>query len=458
MKKITFLLLIFANSAFCQIALNLEQFATGFDNPVDIKNAGDSRLFVVEQSGGIKIVNEDGSVNTESFLQINVNDNGNEQGLLGLAFHPDYETNGFFYLNYINNNGDTRISRFQVSDNASMADPNSEVNLLTISQPFGNHNGGSMQFGPDGFLYIALGDGGSGGDPGNRAQDLSTLLGKILRIDVDNTQGNLNYAIPSTNPFVGDAEARDEIWAYGLRNPWKFSFDRELGDLWVADVGQNEIEEINRVAATSTGGENYGWRCYEGSDIFNNSGCPDESTLTFPIAEYTHDGNDIFKCSVTGGYVYRGSAIPTLVGTYIFADFCSDELALIDETNTIQYFGPFSGGFSSFGENVNGELFVAKLGEGTISRVVDTNLSLPDASRSDFTIFPNPSRDAVELEMNAFSKTTDLQIYDITGKMVIKKEINGTNTIISVAHLAEGFYLAHLSSSSQTIKLVVNRR
>jgi len=263
----------------CQPQIGLEEFASGFTRPVDIAHADDSRLFVVEQAGYIYVVDELGTVSPAPFLDINtlVRSSGNEQGLLGLVFHPNYATNGFFYVNYTRNDGDTRISRFNVSrTDPNNAVPTSEMVLLTISQLFGNHNGGDLNFGPDGYLYIGLGDGGSGGDPQNNAQDSSTYLGKMLRIDVD---GGSPYAIPSGNPFVSYSSTLDEIWAFGLRNPWRFSFDRLTGDLWIADVGQNVLEEINFQPANSGGGENYGWRCYEGNSLFNGSDCE-------PMADY----------------------------------------------------------------------------------------------------------------------------------------------------------------------------
>jgi glucose/arabinose dehydrogenase len=258
--------LLFASLLFTALApaqeIELEQFATGFTNPIEIVHAGDSRLFVVEQGGIIRILNADGSVNPNPFLNIsNLVSTGSEQGLLGLAFHPDYDDNGYFYVNYTNTAGHTVVARYSVNPtDPSLADATSQLPLLTINQPYENHNGGCLRFGPDGYLYIATGDGGSGGDPENRAQNLETLLGKILRIDVDN--GN-PYVVPATNPFMGVGGA-DEIWAYGLRNPWKFSFNRNNGDLWIADVGQNAVEEINKVVS-NPGGLNYGWRCYEGN-------------------------------------------------------------------------------------------------------------------------------------------------------------------------------------------------
>ena len=256
-----------------QPTVDLELFADGFSSPVDITNAGDERLFVVEKSGRIKIVLPDGTVLPTPFLNINpiVGSAGSEQGLLGLAFHPNYASNRYFFVNYTNNSGDTEIARYETDPaNLNQALSNSGTVIMTIDQPFNNHNGGDIAFGPDGYLYIGMGDGGSGGDPGDRSQDPQELLGKMLRIDVDNGSP---YGIPPDNPFINDTTVLDEIWAIGLRNPWRYSFDRETGDLWMGDVGQNEREEIDMQLASSTGGENYGWRCYEGDLPFNTSGC-----------------------------------------------------------------------------------------------------------------------------------------------------------------------------------------
>lgn len=271
MKKLTTILCTMCVILSFAQDLELDLFASGFNRPVNIKHAGDDRLFVVEQDGFIKIVNSDGSVEPTNFLDIDdrVRSIGNEQGLLGLAFHPDFASNGYFFVNYTDNSGDTVISRFsRIGVNPTIADPNSELIILTYTQPYSNHNGGELQFGPDGYLYISSGDGGSGGDPQNNAQNLNSLLGKLLRIDVNNSTASNPYEIPADNPFIGDAAARDEIWAYGLRNPWKFSFDALTDDLWIADVGQNAREEINLVPSTDAG-LNYGWRCYEGLSLIH---------------------------------------------------------------------------------------------------------------------------------------------------------------------------------------------
>ncbi len=315
--------------------LELIQVASGLQTPVVVTNAGDgsNRLFIVEKLGRIRIV-ENGVLLATPFVDLDsiVNSSGNEQGLLGLAFHPNYEVNGYFYVNYTDANGDTVISRFSVTPgDPNIADPGSEFEILSIAQPFSNHNGGEIQFGPDGYLYIGTGDGGSGGDPGDRAQNLAILLGKMLRIDIDNPAPPLDYGIPADNPFVGTAGVAEEIWAYGLRNPWRFSFDRATGDMFIGDVGQNLYEEIDFQPASSSGGENWGWRCYEASHPYNLVGCGPVGDHEMPILEYTHASG---RCSVTGGYRYRGSAAPGLRGAYLFGDYCSGDVwaAVYDAT------------------------------------------------------------------------------------------------------------------------------
>ncbi len=468
MKKIILLIFISLNVLNCiSQDIQLETFATGFSSPINASHAGDSRLFVVEQQGVIKILNNDGSINANPFLDINpkVNDNGGERGLLGLAFHPNYSSNGYFYVNYINNSGDTVISRFTRSS-VNLADPNSEFILMTIAQPFANHNAGDMHFGPDdNYLYIATGDGGSGGDPQNNAQDLNNLLGKILRIDVDNTttNPNLNYAIPSDNPFVGNAGARDEIWSYGLRNPWRFSFDRLHGDLWIADVGQNSLEEINRALSSSLGGENYGWRCYEGNLTFNTSGCGSMSNYTFPVEEYAHGGNP-FKCSITGGYRYRGNLEPSLQGLYFFADFCSNEIGYVEEisqgTFQLNFTNAFPGqGFSTFAEDNDGELYVIGLNTGTISRITDANLGVKQQNLNTITIFPNPANYSVFIHSDQ-RNIASIQIIDIQGKHIKSfSDISSYPIEVSVEDLDQGTYLIKMSSHNgqNTVnKLLVN--
>jgi glucose/arabinose dehydrogenase len=301
-----------------------------FNQPLDLQHAGDNsgRLFVVEKPGVIRVFNNESSTtNSSQFLDIRdrVQDSGGEEGLLGLAFHPNYETNGYFYVNYTADNPDrTVIARFEVSgQNPDQADASSEQQILTFAQPFANHNGGQLRFGPDGELYIAVGDGGSGGDPEENAQDRTTLLGSILRIDVDNQEDGNNYAIPADNPYAENSQGfREEILAYGLRNPWRFSFDADNGRLLAGDVGQGRFEEVNIIES----GQNYGWDIMEGNSCYEpSSGC-DQSGIELPIWEYGRSEGR----SITGGFVYRGPTLDSLIGQYIYADFISGRIWALD--------------------------------------------------------------------------------------------------------------------------------
>ena len=353
-------------------APELQLVESGLTSPVLITAPpGDlSRLFVVQQNGVILILQGDEPL-APPFLDIGalVTFSG-EQGLLGLAFHPEYATNGHFFVYYTDTNGDNRVVRYTVSGDPDVADAASDTLVLHIPHPdFGNHNGGMLAFGPDGMLYIAPGDGGGGGDPDENAQDLGVLLGKMLRIGVD----ALPYTIPTDNPFVGTAGARGEIWAYGLRNPWRFSFDRETGDLYIGDVGQGSWEEVNAQAAASGGGENYGWDIMEGTHCFEPMvGC-DMTDLVLPVVEYANDGS---TCAVTGGYVYRGSAVTSWIGHYLYADFCDGFVrsfryeggVAIDERDWTTDLAGLSQ-VSSFGEDAAGELYITTLG-GNIYRIV----------------------------------------------------------------------------------------
>ncbi len=347
------------------IDLNLKGEVGGFTAPLYLTHAGDDRLFVVEQGGQIKIV-QNGSVLPTPFLDVTAKTNaGGEQGLLSIAFPSDYATSGYFVINYTDQQGDSVVSRFTVSGDPNVANTTEEI-LLTVDQPFSNHNGGLLKFGPDGFLYVALGDGGSGGDPGNRAQTGGTLLGKLLRIQVDATGP---YTVPGSNPFVGDAGVLDEIWALGLRNSWRFSFDRGTGDLFIGDVGQGSFEEINRQPAASPGGENYGWRITEGDSCFNPPIFCDRTGLTPPIITY---GRALGQ-SVTGGYVYRGSRYPDMVGTYFYGDFVSGRVwgAQGSGNNwTSSILLENAAAISSFGEDVQGELYLVDY-TGRIFEVAD---------------------------------------------------------------------------------------
>ncbi|WP_435577837.1 PQQ-dependent sugar dehydrogenase [Gilvibacter sp.] len=442
--------LLFGSLSFAQ-DIDVELFASGFDSPVDLQNAGDERLFVVEQDGAIRILNPDGTINSTPFLDIDpIVNSGGERGLLGLAFHPDYATNGFFYVYYTNTSNDTQISRFSVSSDPNVADAGSELQMLSFSQPFTNHNGGCLQFGPDGMLYIASGDGGSAGDPGNRSQNLGTLLGKLLRLDVD---AAAPY-IPADNPYVGDSSALDEIWAPGLRNPWRFSFDADTGELWIADVGQGSREEINKVASTAAP-INYGWRCYEGNAPFNTSGCATADNYEFPVAEYTHSSG---RCSITGGYVYRGDDYPSLDGLYFFADICTGEIGTVDASNNLEWVLDTSQPWASFGEDINNELYAVSLGGG-IYRVVDLLLNVEEQEAANaFNWFVDQATEQLVFK-STNNSLQSLQLFQINGAKVL--DLNNLNTqelSVSKSAYAKGLYIAQITDTTggvQTLKIVL---
>jgi len=367
--------------SFGATALKTVRVASGLNRPVYLTYApGDStRLFVVEQqTGRIRILRND-SVLARPFLDIgSLISISSERGLLCMAFHPDFPDSNYFYINYTNTSGALTLARFTVSPDPDSADRGSEAILLTIPEPEANHNGGTIIFGPnDGYLYLGVGDGGGSGDQhgtiGN-GQDSTTLLGSILRIDVNSGSP---YAVPPTNPFVGRSGA-DEIWAYGLRNPWRMSFDRANGDLFIADVGQNAWEEIDFQPAASVGGENYGWRLMEGSHCYNPPTDCDPGGLVYPVTDYSHANG----CSITGGYVYRGCHIPDLRGTYFYGDYCSgriwsfryDGATMTDSTERTAELAPGNGmsidNISSFGEDIEGELYILDLADGEIYKIV----------------------------------------------------------------------------------------
>ena len=358
-------------------AISLNPVASGLASPVDMADPNDGssrsssgRLFVVEQAGRVRII-RNGQLDATPLLDITdrVRCCG-ERGLLGIALPPGYTQKGYFYLNYTTDalgKLQSRISRFHLSGDTNIADPDSEQIVLAYDQPFGNHNGGGLAFGPDGFLYIGVGDGGSSGDPDNRAQNLSDILGKMLRIDVE-TGNPATYTIPASNPFVGQTNARPEIWSYGLRNPWRYSFDRQTGDLFVADVGQNGYEEIDFQPAASGGGENYGWRITEGTHCYNPNPC-DSAGLTLPVADYDRsDGR-----SVTGGFVYRGAAWPALQGIYLYADYVSGRVWGLRFTSTgweNRLLLESNRNISSFGQDAAGELYVIDHAGGILRVIV----------------------------------------------------------------------------------------
>jgi len=435
-NNLLFLALLCINYSNSQ-TIDLTTFATGFTSPLEITNAGDSRLFVVEKGGSIKILNSNGTTNATPFLNISgLVSTDSERGLLGLAFHPNYASNGQFFINYTNIAGNTVIAKYTVdSGTPDVANAASSSILLTIPQPYSNHNGGTLKFGPDGYLYIGMGDGGSGGDPQNRAQNINELLGKMLRIDVNSGSP---YAIPSGNPYIG-IDGADEIWAIGLRNPWKFSFDKVQNNLWIADVGQNNIEEIN-VASTSLAELNYGWRCYEGNTAYNTAGCASSSTMKFPIATINHSSG---ACSVTGGYVYNGTAYPNFKDLYFFSDYCSPRIGIMNATGAIAYTEPFTGNnFSTFGEDHNGELYITAINNGTIYKIVENPLSIETNSISQFIVYPNPATSEIIIQKSTDLYPSEITLFDLSGKQLLQQKMeNKPINKIKTNNLSHGYYL-----------------
>jgi glucose/arabinose dehydrogenase len=455
MKKIL-LTICFLNLTANAQTVALQTFATGFTGPVEIAHpVNDPRLFVVQQGGIIRIVNSAGVVNATPFLTItSAIVSGGERGLLGLAFHPNYATNGYFYVNYTRaGDGATVIARYTVSSDPNVADASSGTVLLTIAQPFSNHNGGTIKFGPDGYLYIGMGDGGSGGDPGNRAQNINENLGKMLRLDVDSATP---YGIPSTNPYVGVA-GNDEIWAIGVRNPWKFSFNRLNGDLWVADVGQSAAEEINAIPSPLPNtGLNFGWRCYEGNLVYDTSSgtCPTYASTVAPVTQYGHGSG---RCSITGGYFYTGSTYPNFANKYFFADYCTAEIGYINGTNsTIVWALNPTGSITTFGEDMNGELYAAI--SGTIYKIIDSSLGLNDFNTNGLSFYPNPARTEIFIKNTTGTELSYVNVFDLTGKKILTKAAEGELSSFDISALARGMYVIavqDLTGNQYQSKLVV---
>jgi glucose/arabinose dehydrogenase len=357
--------------------VGFDEVASGLVAPLAIVNANDGsgRLFIAEQDGRIRIV-RDGAVVAAPFLDIASEvSSGGERGLLGLAFHPDFPTDPRLFVDYTDTNGDTRVSSFTVDPaNPDVADASTESRLLFVKQPYPNHNGGAVAFGPDGYLYISLGDGGSGGDPHGNGQSLTTLLGKILRVDIDRPEGDLEYGIPPDNPFAAaGGDKRGEIWLTGLRNPWRLSFDRANGDLWIGDVGQGAWEEVDVQRAGVPGGTNFGWNRMEGAHCYRPSNGCEDPDLTLPVAEYGHGQG----CTVIGGIVYRGTAQPRLTGAYLFGDYCSGRVWAIDAAkNAVRkptVVADTKHNFAAFGEDETGEAYAVDIGAGTLLRVTATS-------------------------------------------------------------------------------------
>ena len=350
----------------------LELVLSGFSGPVDVVHAGDDRLFIVERAGRIRILRPDGQLEPLPFLDITdrVLSSGGEQGLLGLAFHPQYAINGRFFVYYTagTGNGSVRLSRFSVSADPNVAIATQETVLWGAVKPESNHNGGDLAFGPDGMLYLAPGDGGGSGDPNNNAQNLGSHLGKVLRLNVSGA----TYTVPASNPFIGVVGALAEIWAVGLRNPWRFGFDRQTGDLWIGDVGQGVAEEVDRWPAGNNSGPNFGWRCYEGSGTYNTTGCLAQSNYVAPVISLPHtDGG----CSVIGGRVYRGTLYPSLQGKYIYTDYCHGRVQALRPNGSAwiaeTLIASGSVGMAAIGEDVSGELYFVNTQQGSLYRLID---------------------------------------------------------------------------------------
>lgn len=376
-----FALPLLASAQINPVRIALHNWATGLNKPVWLANAGDDRLFVVQQGGIIKIITDSMLVLPTPFLNITsqVNSSSNEQGLLSMAFDPAYATNGLFYVYYINGSGGgtSRISRFHVSADPNVADATSETILYTVAQPFTNHNGGCLQFGPDGYLYCGFGDGGSGNDPNGNGQNLGTVLASMIRIDV--SQHDSTYTIPPDNPWVNTQDTLPEIWANGLRNPWRYSFDRLTGDMWIGDVGQNAWEEVDFWPAGDNSGPNFGWRCREGfvaTPGVSQSGCAAAGPFVEPVAVFNHTSEG--WCAVIGGYVYRGPSFQHLYGKYIFTDYCNGDFLTFGANNDLDTLLMTSNlGYSAFGEDMVGEMYVADVEHNNVKKIVDA-CPMPD--------------------------------------------------------------------------------
>ena len=461
MKTLTslFLFNLLSFSFFGQTDIQLTEIQSNFVTPVDITHAGDDRLFIVEQQGRIQVIEANGNITNTPFLDIsNKIRFGGERGLLGLAFHPNFLNNGLFYVNYTATNGNTQIASYRVPAGGTIANTNSENILLSIPQPFPNHNGGGLKFGADGYLYIGLGDGGSARDPQNNSQNDGTLLGKMLRIAV--TEDG-NHGIPPDNPFINNPNIPNEIWATGLRNPWRFSFDRTTNDLWIADVGQNSFEEINKVTSDMGSGIDFGWRCYEGNVILNASGCANANTFHDPIHTYPTSFN--VGMSITGGYVYRGSSYPSLVGKYIYGDYISGRIWALEEPTTGSFvnreiFKMSNNEISTFGEDATGELYVAGYSSGKIFKITAPIISSIKSLSTiqNLTIAPNPFKESTKISFHSnHSISVTYKIFDTVSKVVFEQKETtrtGANVLnLSLTNLHAGVYFLTISGKEGII-------
>lgn len=470
MKKKSLLLIILCLIAFTLKAqtIELEEFGSTFFYPTNIKNAGDDRMFISEQAGYIKILMSDGVTIATPFLDIESKvydgyQSSWEKGFLGFVFHPNYSSNGYFYVHYVNQDKNSVISRF-TRNTYNIADASSELVLMTINSNAGNHYGGDLAFGPDGYLYLTKGDGGdSAGDPDNLGQDLTQLEGKMLRIDVNNPDPGENYGIPASNPFAndGDPATRGEIWAYGLRNPAKFSFDSLTGDLWIGDVGQHTWEEII-LNVGNVGGLNYGWSCYEADDVFNTfSNCPSFPSTVEAVHQINHNvTNEPFRCSVAAGIRYRGSLYPNFVGVFFAADWCSREIFTLSYNagSWVRTNHPQSGSIKkwvAFSEDSNGQIYILSnpLGNGRVYKINDpTALNVKEPLNIyEFTLIPNPSdRGSVTLNFYNTVSLKEINTFNLQGQMVKsrKTHLNSRSINLEFNNLSSGMYIIEAISST----------
>lgn len=456
MKK-TLLLLLCGGFAMAQ-SIGVTTFATGFETVTQINSTNDGRMFATEVTGTIKIINTDGSVNAQPFLQLPASEVlvSGEQGLIGTTFHPNFQQNGYFYISYIRaSDGDLVVKRYSVSSgNPDLADASSGTEIIVMVHNGDIHKGGNLNFGPDGFLYIAVGDDGTNG---LHSQSVYNLNGKILRIDVNN---GFPYSIPAGNPLIG-LQGMPEIYLMGFRNPWKFNFDRSNGDLWIADVGQAEVEEVNHLAAGYTPGQNFGWPCYEGATEYapSSDGCPDASQLTMPVFDYHHVSDAVFNgCSVTGGFVYRGQQYPAFDGIYFFADYCRTAIGTYSTTTDtwsiedVSGMGEFP---TTFGQDNNGELYVAA--NGTIYKIIDTEMSVSDFGATRPTLYPNPAKN--EIRVHGLDSGFQLEVTDAAGRNLAQRKFQDPSAnLLENLSLKPGLYVFQIISdggTKNTYKVVI---
>jgi glucose/arabinose dehydrogenase len=434
-----------------QLVISLSPVITGLSAPIDfvVANDGTNRIFIPQQGGVIRVY--DASYNSlGNFLTVAGISTGGERGLLSMAFSPNYSINGFFYVYYTNASGDLELARYHVSANPNVADASTKTVVLTIPHPGqANHNGGKLNFGTDGNLYMSTGDGGGAGDVPNNAQTTTVLLGKLLRIAVNNNTAPPYYTIPIGNPFV------NEVWALGLRNPFRWSFDKQTNDIWIGDVGQDNWEEIDFTAAGTGGGVNYGWRCYEGNNVYNSSGCGPSSNYTFPVYVYPTQNP---SAAVTGGRVYRGSSYTGMVGYYISCDFYSGNFYLLNSNGaggfntTVQT--SVQTGISSFGERENGELFAVGLTSGIVYSVAGTIITAVGNMNADdgVKIYPAYITDG-NLRILITRPWLQLDLISMNGNIVRSRSLNHTtgNILIGVSDLSKGVYLVRLNNGKKTV-------